>query len=342
VHSLAIYDAVSGVLRARPTNADQRREAFAAPLEIWKRVLAFEGCAVQFERTLQRAGVMREVPLALRRFLLDSTGASLRQSVIAQGQLAAICMLAERHGVRLLVLKGAARLIAGTLGGTRSIADIDLLASPDDAVRLHALMRSEHGYTVVGAAQPHHLAPLARRDAMAVEIHVRLAHEELPLDTAIWTDTVRIPVGGTSVEIPSATSRLLHTLEHATSLNWMSRYRLRDIMDVAACFTSDVSVSAVSAYVRSSPRRAALETILSAAHEVESRIPRRTVDAWKTIRRVSRARLAVAIPFGRSVVAERLFRYAGVFAEGSPAMFARAGMTAAKWVRAASVALMGM
>src|SRR5688572_11408841 len=105
MHSLAIYDAVSAVLRARPLSAGQQRAAFAAPLDVWKRVLTFEGCAVQLERTLQRAGIMQAVPPSLRRFLLDATGASLRQSVVAQAQLAAIAELATRHGIRVLVLK---------------------------------------------------------------------------------------------------------------------------------------------------------------------------------------------------------------------------------------------
>ena len=336
VHSLAIYDLVSDVLRARPVPASRRQAALRAPLDVWQRLLSLEGCTVQFERCLQRAGLMGEAPPALARFLRDATGASLRQSVSVHSQLTAIATLAERDGIRFLVLKGAGRLVADALGASRAIADIDLLASPADAMRLHALLRTELGYAAAGPAQQHHLAPVARAGSLPVEIHLRLTDAAMWLDAAMFDATRRIPVGSTMLEVPSATSMLLHTLEHATLLNWMSRYRLRDVLDVAACYTDDVDAAAVEAYVRASPRRAALETILSAAHELAPRIPCARPAAWRTVRRVSRARLGIAIPFGRTTAADRLFRYAGVLAEGSPTSLRRAAMTGTRWLRAAA------
>jgi hypothetical protein len=341
MHSLAVHDLVSDTLRGCSTAEGPRSIAFAAPLDVWRRVLAFEGCAVQFERALQRSGLMREAPVQLRRFLLDETGASLRHAVVVHEQLAAIGALATRHGIRVLVLKGAARLLAAGLGGTRSIADIDLLVSRRDATHLHRLLQVEQGYAVSGAAQSHHLAPLVRSRCLSVEIHFRLTDAELPLDAAIWRDTRQVRAGTVALEIPSPTSMLLHTLEHATTLNWMSRYRLRDILDVAGCFTAEVSIALVDAYVRQSPRRTALETILSAARDVEPRIPDWRPNTWRTVRRISRARIAIAVSSGNRVIAERLFRYVGVLAEGSPRTVSRAGLTAARWVRAASAALMG-
>ncbi len=335
VHSLAVYEVVSGMLRGLPPTPRQRRDAFDAPLDVWMRVLTFEGCAVQFERALQGAGWMREAPAGLQRVLRDATGASLRHSVIAHEQLARIGELTERNGIRIIVLKGAARLIAGALGGRRSIADIDLLVDPADAGRLHVLLQAEQGYAVTGPAQRHHLAPLGKSGCLMVEIHRRLANDELPLDRAIWQDTRRVTVGRVTLEIPSAANLLLHALEHATTLNWMSRYRLRDVVDVAECYTSEVSPAVVDAYVSRSGRRPALETLLSAAHDLEPRIPRRRARAWSTVRRVSMARLGVAVPIGDRLIAERLFRYMGVLAEASPATLVRATGRALRWVRAA-------
>jgi len=338
VHSLAIYDLVSDMLRKRQISALQRRTAFAAPVDAWMRLLTFEGCAVQFERALQATVLMREASPTLRRHLRDATGASLRHAVIAHEQLAAIGALAARQGIRVLVLKGAARLLGGALGGTRSIADIDVLVSPNDAQCLHRLLQTEHGHAACGPAQAHHLAPLGRPGSLTIEIHSRLTADALPLDSAIWRDTTPVSLGGATLEIPSATNLLLHTLEHAIALNWMTRYRLRDILDVAACFTSDVTSAVVNDYVCTHRQRAALETILSAAHDIQALIPLRRANAWMTVRRVSRARLALA---GRSTnrhVAERLFRYVGVVAESSPATMARAAFGAARWLRSASLA----
>ena len=302
---------------------------------MWQRLLSLEGCTVQFERSLQRSGLMAEAPPALARFLRDATGAALRQSVSVHVQLTAISALAERHGIRFLVLKGAGRLVAGAPGASRAIADIDLLASQADALRLHTLMRTELGYAPSGPAQHHHLAPVTCAGSLPVEIHLRLTDGLLPLDGAMFDATRKVRMGSATLEVPSATNMLLHTLEHATLLNWMSRYRLRDILDVAACHTDVVDAAAVEAYVRASPRRAALETILSAAHDLSPRVPCARPAAWRTIRRVSRARLGVSLSFGRTTAADRLFRYVGVLAEGSPRTIGRAAMTGTRWLRAA-------
>jgi hypothetical protein len=341
VHSLAVYDVVADILRSRATTARGRGVAFGAPPDVWRRVLAFEGCAVQFERALQGAGLIREAPVHLRRFLLDETGTSLRHAVVIHHQLVAIGELAARHGIRVLVLKGAGRVLGGGMGGTRSIADIDLLVAASDAGRLHRLLQTECGYAASAPAQRHHLAPLSRARCLTVEIHVRLTGDELTLDAEIWRDTRQASAGPAALEIPSPTNMLLHTLEHATTLNWMSRYRLRDILDVACCFTADVSTDLVDAYVRRSPGRAALETILSAARELEPRIAQWRSNAWVTVRRVSRARLALAASSGDPVIAERIFRYAGVIAEGSPRTIARAALTGSRWLRATAAALIG-
>jgi hypothetical protein len=148
----------------------------------------------------------------------------------------------------------------------------------------------------------------------------------LALDVEIWRDTRSVVLDGYPIEIPSPTSMLLHTLEHAAGLNWAGRYRLRDIIDAASLFRHVVSVEAVTAYVRASPTRAAFETLLSAAHELEPRSPRSRARAWRTVRRVSRARIVVAVLPRNRLVAERCFRYAGILAEGSPRTLARAGL----------------
>jgi hypothetical protein len=118
---------------------------------------------------------------------------------------------------------------------------------------------------------------------------------------------------------------LLHALEHAVGVNWMGRYRLRDILDIATLCSADVSREEIDVYVRSSHSRAALETLVSAAHELEPNAPLIRRDSWKTVRRVSRTRIAVAVVPRAPRVAERWFRYAGVLAEGSPRTIWRAG-----------------
>jgi len=326
VRSLAVYDLVADVLRGRPAEESVRRRGFDAPLALWRRVLGFEGCTVQFDHALCAAGLTADLPLPLRRMLREATGTALRRAILVHEQLAAVAALGSAHNIRLLALKGAARLLGGEAAGTRSIGDIDLLVSPVNAVRFHTLLQRELGYAVSGAGYPHHLPGLTRSRSLGIEVHVQLSHVPLALDGEIWRDTRSVALDGHAIEIPSPTGMVLHTLEHAAGLNWAGRYRLRDIVDIASLFTGAVLADVVTSYVNASPTRSAFETLLSAAHDLDPRVPRSRARAWRTVRRVSRARIAVASVPRTRLVAERCFRYAGMLAEASPRTLARAGL----------------
>lgn len=324
----AIHGLMASVLRGRTVAPAARRRAFTAPIEAWRRILGFEGCAPQFDRQLRTQGSMADVPAPLRQLLRESTASALRLGLLAHRQLAEIAAVAERHEVPLLALKGAAQLLGGQVPGARSISDIDLMVRPEDAARFHGLLASELGFSVAGRAYAHHLPVLERPASLNIDLHVRLSDRPVALDTAIWRDVRTVSVDGTRIGIPSPTNMLLHVLEHGLRLNWMGRYRLRDVLDAAALYSAEVCDAAVHAYVAASDDRAACETLLSAAHELEPRSPLFRHNAWRTIHRVARMRLAFAsIPRDR-YVAERLFRYVGLVAEGSPRSLIRAGRSA--------------
>ena len=339
MHSLAVWDLASAVLRGRVPTPTLRRRGFGAPVSVWRRVLGFEGCAVQFDHALVAAGIASEVPDGLRMFLREETSRALRHGLLVHRQLPAVAALAAEHGIRLVALKGAARLLAGEAAGMRAIADIDLLAGADDAGRLHALIRSKLGYDIEGDAAPHHLAGLVRAGHLGIEVHHRLSPDATPIDASIFTDARTVLVAGSPIEVPAPTAMLLHALEHAIGVNWTGRYRLRDICDVAALCSADVSLEALGSYVRSSPSRAALEIVLSAAHDIEPRVPRTRPNAWRSVRRISRTRIALAARPASARVAERFFRYAGVLAEGSPRTIWRAGIELAARGRAQALAV---
>ncbi len=325
VHSIAVYDFIVDVLRGRPTRVDQRRVAFEACHSTWERVMEFEGCGAQVDRALCLAGLREHAPPPLRRLLRDSTGAALRRAALAHEALREVAALAAAHRIRVLALKGAARLLGGELPGTRSMADIDLLVAPSDAARFHRRLQTELGYRNSGLPYPHHLSALTRRGSLGIEIHTRLSDTALALDDAILLDTRIEAFDGQPIEIPSPTNMVLHTLEHAAGLNWMVHYRLRDILDVASLFTHEVAADAVLSYTQSSSRRVVFETLLSAAHALQPLAPEPRRNAWRTVRRVARTRLAFAILPRNRVTANRMFRYASVIAEGSPRTMMRAG-----------------
>lgn len=339
VHTRAIHDVVVGVLRGDRIDPHQARLAFRAPLPIWRRVLGFEGCGAQLDHRLRTRGLSRELPDPLRRLLRDATASALRLGMLAHQQLAEVAALAQRSGVRVLALKGGAQLLDGHPAATRSIADIDLLVAPADGVRFHELLANELRYSTTGPAYPHHLPVLERAGSLNIDLHVRLSDVAIPLDTAIWAGTRQAAVGGHTIELPSATNMVLHVLEHGVGLNWMGRYRLRDVLDIATLYSADVSDNEIRSYAAQSRGRAACETLLSAAHHLEPRVPRSRATAWRTIRRVSRTRLALAVLPRDPRVAERVFRYAGVVAEGSPRTILRAGRVLARHLAAAAISV---
>ena len=335
MHSVAIYDFAAALLRAGMPSLSQRRRAFRAPLATWRRVLGLEGCAVQLDHALVASEIAAEVPEPLRAALREQTSAALRSGLVVQRQVATLARLAEEHGIVLLVLKGAARLLIGEPAGRRSLSDIDILVRPRDATRFHTLLQQELGYTTADAGAPHHLPGLTMRGHLGVEIHLRLGPDETPLDSTIWADARPAAAGLPTLLVPSPTALLLHTLEHAVGVNWTGRYRLRDICDAAALCTDQVSYEAVATYVRGSATRWPMETLVSAAHSLERRAPLLRTNAWRTVRRVSTARIALAVVPRERLVAERLFRYGGVLAEGSPSTIARAGLGLLRRARAA-------
>ena len=324
-HSSAVYDFVVAVIRALPVDDGMIQRAGNAPVRIWRRVLGFEGCAPQLDARVRASGHARALPEPVRQMLRDATASALQHGILAHQQMAEVAGFAARHGVRLLALKGAAQLLAGRMPGSRSIADIDLMIPVSEGVRFHRLLASELGYSSSGRSYPHHLPVLQRAGSLSIDLHLRLSDAPVALDAAIWNETRTVPTGGHAIELPSPTSMVLHTLEHGLALNWMGRYRLRDVLDLEALYTTEVRADAVRAYVSHSLDRRACETLLSAAHDLEPRIPLFDGGAWRRIRRVSRARLALGILPNDPRVAERLFRYAGLAAEGSPRSIVRAG-----------------
>ena len=329
-HSGAVHDFAASVLLGHRIGAELRRRAHDAPLAVWTRVLGFEGCAPQLDRRLREQQLTDDVPAPVRTMLRAATAASLRLGLLTHVQLAEIAALAYAAGIRVIALKGAAQLAGGQLPGMRSISDIDLLAMPHDAPALHALLCARLRYRAVGRGYAHHLPVLERPGSLSIDLHVQLAGAPSELDRAMWIDTRTVVAGQHPIELPSATNMVLHVLEHGLMLNWMGRYRLRDVLDIAHLYTTDVSGDAVRAYVAHSAARRACETLLSAAHELEPRVPIHRADAWSVIRRVARVRLALAALPTDPRVAERVFRYGGLVAEGSLQSLIRAGQAGAR------------
>lgn len=329
--SRAAYDILTTIARGRrPSDAQRARAAFISR-DAWERVLDLEGCAAWVESARRRTPALADV-LGPALPLVRSAGErALRNAVAMVQQLAELAPVAADAGARVLVLKGSARLLAGEIAGSRTMADIDLLVSTPQATALHAALQSRLGYTPDPTGTPgRHLPSLVRADSLPIEIHERLADAGSPLDTRIWESTRRIPLGGSTLEIPGPIAVWLHTLEHAVVVHRTLRYRLRDIIDLATAWNTEGATpdtEEAMRFVASHDDRRALTTMVMAAVslgmvgwdpdlDAESR-------AWRRIGRVGRARLIASPQPGVPAGADpRVFALSQI-AEGAPGAILR-------------------
>jgi hypothetical protein len=294
VTAAAVYDIIAAAVRGSPIP----RATDSSPAH-WERVLSIEACGPWLEWARRSNPELSRAVEPARPILRAQSEAAVAHALAAGAQLAEIAALAPNVG-RVLVLKGAARLLAGEPAGRRTLSDIDLLV--ENPAAWHRALQRELGYRPDDRGTPgRHLPALVRAGSLAVEIHTRLSDAGSELDAIIWRDTR--PMMG--LEIPSAAALARHTLEHAVVVHRTLRYRLRDVLDAAAvCRPAPVS----------SPGRAA--AILLAAAGIGGDRER----AWRVVRRVALARLAV--PAARSIAGDLdpLVYVASQVAELSPAV----------------------
>ena len=291
-----VYDIIAAAVRGQPVP-----DIGPSDVATWERVLCIEACGPWLEWACRRDPTLARAVEPARPMLRTQSEAAVAHALTAGSQLAEIAALTPHLG-RVLVLKGAARLLSGEAAGRRTLSDIDLLA--ENPAAWHRALQRELGYRADPVGTPgRHLPALVRAGSLAVEIHTRLSDAGSGLDAMIWQET-RTPVPG--LEIPSAVALARHTLEHATVVHRTLRYRLRDVLDVAAvCQGAPVDGGRA-------------EKILLAAAGIRGDADR----AWRTVRRVALARLAVPAAPRVAGDLDPLVYVACQLAEGSPAVLA--------------------
>lgn len=299
----AVYDVMASAVEGVAAAPSRASLASQAPSRIWERVLALEGCGAWLDSARRRVAGLSTILSPADALLRASSADALRAAVVAMRQLADIADAAAADNIRLLALKGTARLLAGEAAGTRLMSDIDLLVDADGARMIHQTLQSKLGYTPDEPGTPtRHLPALTLAKGLPVEIHQRLIDGAAsPLEQRVWLGAHTASIGHSAVNIPDATALLMHTLEHAIVVHRAARFRLRDVVDVAALSKDSVDWVEIHRYVDVHEDRRSMQTLLAAAACVsESSVsalampinglpePRR---AWRRIRRIGRTRL---------------------------------------------------
>jgi hypothetical protein len=323
-YAAGVYDVLAAAVRDASPLPHRVAVAHAAPLAVWERVLLLETCGPWVDRVRRANPAVGAAVQPAHDMLRIQGEQSVFQGIAAGAQLAEVAALAARVGVRVLALKGAARLLSGETPGRRSLSDIDLLPEAGGATTLFDALVREGGYTVDGAITPdRHLPMLVRSGGVPVEIHERLTDQGTGMDGRMWDGAVDVRVGAATLAVPSPMARVQHTLQHALVVHRTMRYRLRDITDVRTVWgASGVERDAVRRWVAKEPYRAAAETLLAAAGVTPYAEDGGAERAWVRVRRVAVARLAVPGRAGVRATDDPLVYVAGQLAEGSPRVLA--------------------
>jgi hypothetical protein len=326
----AVYDVVAAIVAGVPPAQMRVDAAAGAPVAVWARVLALEGCAAWLDGPRRRAPGSAAALGAAEALARAAAGDALCNAIAAIQQVTEIAAVAAAVDVRLLALKGIGRLLAGEPPGARAMSDIDLLVAHRDAVRLHRALQSELGYAPEEPGTPgRHLPGLTRSRSLPVEIHRQLSEHPSAIDERIWAGARRIALGRATIEIPDSTALLMHALDHALVVHRTARYRLRDVIDVAILASHGVDAAELRRYVAAHGEQLALRTLLAAATAVPSSSPEpvRRIwpvtasverDAWRRIRRVGRARLLAPSRYDVPAISDPRVLVLSQLAQGSP------------------------
>jgi hypothetical protein len=289
-------------------------------------VLSLEGVAPWLESRARNSPPIAGYLAPAQDYLRAEAQRSLRNAIAMVQQLAEIASLGAELGVRVMVLKGGARLIGGEAAGARSMADIDLLVGNGGGPVLYAAMQNRLGYTPETPGTPsRHLPSLVREGSLPVEVHTRLSDDGSSLDERVWLGVRSVDVGGAKLEIPSETAILLHTIEHAVVVHRAAKYRLRDVIDVATAWTDNVDSTELRDFVGRSSHRMAARTLVVAASGLATSASKSDWlaasgadgPAWRRIRRVARARLLAPPRPGIPPVSDPRVLVLSQLAEGS-------------------------
>jgi transposase-like protein len=240
----------------------------------------------------------------------------------------------------VLVLKGAARLLAGEPAGTRSMADIDLLVDATAGQLLHEALSRQLGYRAETPGTPdRHLPALVRADGLPIEIHHRVRDHESALEHRLWTGARRVPLGVGSVDIPDSTALLMHALDHAAVVHRALHFRLRDVLDTAVLMGGDCDPTTLNTFVCAHPQRRVVETLLDTAASVRRVAPKPDPaaqrQAWRRIHRVGTIRLLAPARHGVAPTADPRVLVLSQLADGSLDTALRLAGRAARWPRKA-------
>lgn len=192
----------------------------------WAHFLAVERCALRLSVRLEALG-HQSLPVAAREALDRATHGEVQRILSARAELARVDQIASESDGDVVLLKGAVAVL-GDLSRAVDLADVDLLAAPDDARALVEALDVD-GYRIAGHSSPVHLATRAAPGALPVEVHPGLETADGEAFAALLSRSV--PVAETKrLRRLASRDHLLHLLTHVGVDHPHRRGAIRDLL----------------------------------------------------------------------------------------------------------------
>jgi hypothetical protein len=182
------------------------------------------------------------LPAAVLDHLRQAAVRGAAQSLRIGHELAEILALFRRHGVPVILLKGAhlGHVVYGS-PALRTMGDLDLMV-PREQLALAEGLLGQLGYTPqydplaeqVDYAHHHHTRPLGKPGALRIDLHWSITRPSMPFTVdldGIWRRAVPVRVAGGDALALSAEDLLLHLCLH-TAFDHQFRLGLRACWDV--------------------------------------------------------------------------------------------------------------
>ncbi|MDB4915164.1 MAG: hypothetical protein JWM95_2808 [Gemmatimonadetes bacterium] len=229
--TLRLRSAVLPVLARVELSPDEYHRLVTAPVRAWRLLLAAECCALPLGAQLRQAGLDEVLARDVRDTISGAELGETQRVLAARATLQVIDGIAHVTGIRLLILKGGAR-IASTHGGSFDVGDVDVLVPQPDATRfLNAL--TERGWVTDGDIDVDKGVKLEPRDgALKIDLHRSLHYAEELGDAVLAS---RRPLAGfRMLDRATGATTFISTLRHSVVEHRHRRGHLRDLMLLAA------------------------------------------------------------------------------------------------------------
>ena len=174
--------------------------------------------------------------------LRDSYLKNTARNILLLKQIKLLKKQAEREGIPMLLLKGAALAVSVYREtGLRPMADIDILVHQHHAERLEAMMQQNNMHPLFSDTNQNwlfaiksHIMPYLSEDAtLSLETHIRLFDDRFirVADINPFEDAVSVTWDNTAFLTPAPYTALFYIMYHM-SIHHNFSFRLRDMIDL--------------------------------------------------------------------------------------------------------------